>query len=344
MRPGLLRVVGDDDIGQLAADLMSAVLKPKSVGAYASHIKLYFEFCAVEGVLPADATPDRIVRYIAWVARRGCHKAKTFGPYLSAINAFLRDHLLEPVALGPFVERVVRGWRLRQYALESPELRVPLPADVALKILRFAAATQDLFPLRAAACVALNFLLCHRGGTSTGCLRGDLTVDGRHITLFRRVVKRGMPDDRVAVLQISVEAHPVLAAVLRRYVRLQAAHCPEATHFWQLPGDEPAAWTADTVTAWLAEACEAVGEEPPAGFVWTSHSLRSGGASAASAAGAPLPSIRWLGGWALGSNVVMDYIVPGIIDTPGGHFFFSFLVPLARQQELDPQLSLLPSV
>lgn len=307
MRPGLLSVVGDDALGQLTADLMSSVLKGKSVAAYASHITLFYIFCAEEGIRIEDATPERIARYIGWVALRGCHKAKTFGPYLSAINAFFRDHLLEPVALGPFVERAMRGWRIRQVQLESPALRVPLPADVALLILQLAAATQDAYVLRATTCVALNFLLCHRGGTSTGCLRGDLVVDGRHITLFRRVVKRGMPDDKVAVLQISVAAHPVLAAVLRRYVRLQAAICPEATHFWQMPGDDPASWTADTVSDWVAEACEAVGEQPPPGFVWTSHSLRSGGASAASAAGAPMPAIRWLGGWAVGSNVVHDY-------------------------------------
>jgi len=41
----------------------------------------------------------------------------------------------------------------------------------------------------------------------------------------------------------------------------------------------------------------------PAGFYWTSHSLRKGAASAAYAIGARLTHIRYVGGWSTNSKV-----------------------------------------
>eukprot|EP00873_Tetraselmis_striata_P010120 jgi/Tetstr1/430384/TSEL_020194.t1 len=49
-------------------------------------------------------------------------------------------------------------------------------------------------------------------------------------------------------------------------------------------------------------------EAPPAGFAWTSHSLRKGATTAAYVIGVTMQKIKYFGGWAMESSVVLDYI------------------------------------
>eukprot|EP00873_Tetraselmis_striata_P036461 jgi/Tetstr1/456725/TSEL_043422.t1 len=62
---------------------------------------------------------------------------------------------------------------------------------------------------------------------------------------------------------------------------------------WAVTHDEPAAsWTSATVTNWLQLVAHMLEEHPPPGFVWTSHSLRKGAATAAYAIGVVLQKIK----------------------------------------------------
>eukprot|EP00873_Tetraselmis_striata_P043159 jgi/Tetstr1/463423/TSEL_000727.t1 len=61
-------------------------------------------------------------------------------------------------------------------------------------------------------------------------------------------------------------------------------------------------------------------------------SLRKGAASAANAIGAPLSHIRYQGGWATNSDVVLDYIDPNVLPSPGAWFFFGHIAPLRHFQ------------
>eukprot|EP00873_Tetraselmis_striata_P036196 jgi/Tetstr1/456460/TSEL_043184.t1 len=72
---------------------------------------------------------------------------------------------------------------------------------------------------------------------------------------------------------------------------------------------------------WLSTAVRLVGAAPLAGTSWSSHSLRKGASSAANAIGAPLSHIRYQGGWATNSDVVLDYIDPNVLPSPGAWFF-----------------------
>eukprot|EP00873_Tetraselmis_striata_P046206 jgi/Tetstr1/466470/TSEL_000979.t1 len=96
---------------------------------------------------------------------------------------------------------------------------------------------------------------------------------------------------------------------------------------YRLPNDDLGTWTAATASEWVTAAALAVDATPPAGFCWSSHSLRSGGASAASATGLTMPTAGWLGGWAVGSGVVLNYIVPDTMDSAGARYFFGFMAP-----------------
>eukprot|EP00873_Tetraselmis_striata_P024133 jgi/Tetstr1/444397/TSEL_032286.t1 len=60
--------------------------------------------------------------------------------------------------------------------------------------------------------------------------------------------------------------------------------------------------------------------------------LRKGAASAANAIGVPLSQIRYQGGWATNSDVVLDYIDPNVLPSPGAWFFFGHIAPLRHFQ------------
>eukprot|EP00873_Tetraselmis_striata_P045792 jgi/Tetstr1/466056/TSEL_010643.t1 len=60
--------------------------------------------------------------------------------------------------------------------------------------------------------------------------------------------------------------------------------------------------------------------------------LRKGAASAANAMGVPLSHIRYQGGWATNSDVVLDYIDPNVLPSPGAWFFFGHIAPLRHFQ------------
>eukprot|EP00873_Tetraselmis_striata_P038401 jgi/Tetstr1/458665/TSEL_045055.t1 len=57
-----------------------------------------------------------------------------------------------------------------------------------------------------------------------------------------------------------------------------------------------------------------------------------GAASAANAIGVPLSHIRYQGGWATNSDVVLDYIDPNVLPSPGAWFFFGHIAPLRHFQ------------
>jgi hypothetical protein len=72
---------------------------------------------------------------------------------------------------------------------------------------------------------------------------------------------------------------------------------PPPTALWSIsPSGE---WkAAATLSTWLTLALHTINTNAQTSFKWTSHSLRKGAASAASCIGAPLPVIKYMGGWA----------------------------------------------
>eukprot|EP00873_Tetraselmis_striata_P029386 jgi/Tetstr1/449650/TSEL_036718.t1 len=98
---------------------------------------------------------------------------------------------------------------------------------------------------------------------------------------------------------------------------------------WAVTHDEPAAsWTSATVIDSLQLVAHMLEEHPPPGFVWTSHSLRKGAATAAYAIGVVLQKIKHSGGWAQLSSVVLDYINPTALPCAASWQLFGWLTPL----------------
>ena len=347
MRPGYLDLLGDDELGQAAVDMLASQLAPGSYKTYGTGVRSFAAFCAEAGVPDIlEATPKDIVRYLAWLQERGTVGGQSLQVYLSVINTLYRDHLREPVALGPLVTAARQGYLPHQVLLVAGPKRVYLPAAVAYSILEWAeqllspglprSAIDAALPLlRAAVAVLVNYIFFARGGTGVLADSGDLVVTSDAIILFKRHGKglRGVLVDRLPVVQVPSGAHAGrVSALIRTYLAVRQACCAasgleEPGRLWQLPDEVAANWTtAATMTTWLQTCCCEVRRAPPDGFTWTSHSLRSGAASAASAVLVPMTKIRHYGGWSAASTVVeKDYIDPGCPADAPARFFFSWL-------------------
>eukprot|EP00873_Tetraselmis_striata_P018178 jgi/Tetstr1/438442/TSEL_026999.t1 len=349
LRSRLQDAFGSDELGQRTLDLLSSSLSAQTLKSYAGRLSQFAEFCHdSENISPLEATTATVVRYVAWIGERGHIAAKSLQPYLSAINTFFELHNLVPIAKDSLhLTSARRGLMLRQRRLDAAPLRVPLPADVAYRfvskaeLIVSAPYPESHLDYRALLASVVNFLFFARGLTGVSCRAQDVHVDTYNITLqvYRekgRAGRRG-PDD-LRVLLLPVSEHPRVARLLRYFIdNVQSVPLVTvglaASNFWAVNvAEQSKPWTAATMSDWLSTAVNLVNAAPPAGTSWTSHSLRKGAASAANAIGAPLSHIRYQGGWATNSDVVLDYIDPNVLPSPGAWFFFGHIAPLRHFQ------------
>eukprot|EP00873_Tetraselmis_striata_P023652 jgi/Tetstr1/443916/TSEL_031868.t1 len=340
---------GSDELGQRTLDLLSSSLSAQTLKSYAGRLSQFAEFCHdSENISPPEATTATVVRYVAWIGERGHIAAKSLQPYLSAINTFFELHNLVPIAKDSLhLTSARRGLMLRQRRLDAAPLRVPLPADVAYRFVTKAelivSAPYPEYHLdfRALLASVVNFMFFARGLTAVSCRVRDVHVDTYNITLqvYREKGRDGRrgPDD-LRVLLLPVSEHPRVARLLHHFIdNVQSVPLVTvgmaASNFWAVTAAEQSKpWTAATMSDWLSAAISLVNAAPPGGTSLTSHSLRKGAASAANAIGVPLSHIRYQGGWATNSDVVLDYIDPNVLPSPGAWFFFGHIAPLRHFQ------------
>lgn len=347
MTASLGPTLGTDSLGQTTLSLLQGSLVARTYGTYGSALKPFLSFAATQGFNPLEATPVEAARYVAWLGLQGTVAADSLQPYLSSINRFLQDHGKAPVALGPLVAGVRKGLRNAQQVLQPKDPRLAITAQAALAILETAEELQPQltwrqagtgeYLLRACVAVLVNYLFFARGETGVQARSDDLSVDSSHLCLYIRVAKgRGhLQRHQRPVLRMDRRDVERVAALVAAYHNgrctlhpRQSGSLPE--HLWALQRSELApTWTADTMSTWLQQSLQAAGQMPPPGFSWTSHSLRMGAASAANAICVPLTKIRYMGGWARNSDVVLDYIDPTMQPSQAAHLFFGFL--LAQQ-------------
>jgi hypothetical protein len=337
--------------------MLSNSLAPFTYANYDSALRQFFIFCTEENIAPLHATPATRVRYTAWLALHGRVAAGSLQPYFYAVNKLFRDHRRQPIAVGELMADARRGLEMLQKRLVPSASQLPLPAFVALDILLAAATLRNtltwapttlpqlkIFRACLADCVNYNFFC--RAKTGARCHTGDLLVDkpSQQIGLFVRKFKgdhRRSSTDKL-VFSPPTAANTVLADLQDYYTEHRSAFCakyykrppPYALRSFS-PSDNSADWgAASTVSAWLALALQAVNTSAPAGFKWTSHSLRKGDASAACCIGAPLPVIKYMGAWAENNSVTEGkYIDPTTTPTPAAWRFFGWLTPSLPQHK-----------
>ena len=329
--------LGHDAVGQLAVELLLQRNAKTTAETYHTGVNTFLTFCEDYGLEPFDATPHDIVRFIAWVGQQGTVHAANLQPYLSGINSYFRDHMQEPVALGRLVSQAKQSLATRQIDTKATLRRTFLPAEIAYKIYMFASdslsgsSSPDVAQLRALCATVFSFLFFNRSGTTRKIYTRDLAVQQGVIYFYERHSKGkdALQDSDRTVYQVP---HPHLAALLGAFLTLRSRLChslgasiPDL--LFALPGESTAKWDSATQTSWLLTACSLVGASPPPGFTWSSHSLRSGAASAASAEGWSLEQIEHYGGWSVGSSALRkSYIDPTVRPCPGSRFFFGWLL------------------
>jgi hypothetical protein len=138
MRNHVKALVGTDDMGDLVLDLLTGSLAPTTYNNYGTGMRRVTVSCDEEGVTPLHAAAADMLRFTTWLARAGTVAATSLQPYFSTINKFFRDHLNEPVALGPLLTDARRGLALQQQPIEDPDIRVPIQASIVQQMLQFA--------------------------------------------------------------------------------------------------------------------------------------------------------------------------------------------------------------
>eukprot|EP00873_Tetraselmis_striata_P002203 jgi/Tetstr1/422467/TSEL_013305.t1 len=349
------KVSTSDGAGRLSSELLELCeatfrsLTAQTLKSYAGRLSRFAEFCHdSENISPLEATTATVVRYVAWIGERGHIGDKSLQPYLSAINTFFELHNLDPIAKDSLhLTSARRGLMLLQRRLEAAPLRVPLPADVAYRFVTKAEPIVSVptpeyqHDFRALVASDVNFMFFARGLTGVSCRVRDVHVDDYNITMhvYRekgRAGRRGRDDLRVLLLPVA--EHPRVARLMHHFIdTIQSVPLVTValaeTNFWAVtPSEQSKPWTAATMSDWLSISVRLVGVAPPAGTSWTSHILRKGAASAANAIGVPLSHIRYQGGWATNSDVVLDYIDPSVLPSRGAWFFFGHIAPLRHFQ------------
>lgn len=280
---------------------------------------------------PCPADPAHVVAYLGWLCEQDRVHASSLQPYLSAINSFHADLGYSKPALGSIVALARKGFGELEGDLDPDRARRgPLPARVALLIVQFGLHSTSAHAVRVCACIALQFAFFARSDTGINARAYDLLLDS--FGLHWREHTKTLPRMHPATLSCPwPPSQPLLHQLLARFLALRGATAPDAP-LWRLQSDtySPSQWRPALIDEWLQEALSWVDATPPPGVLWSSHSLRSGGATAALAIGVdPFTIARW-GIWAAITSV-QPYIDPLVQGDGAALLFFRHLrkhVPL----------------
>ena len=319
-------------------------LAPSTSSSYRTKWRLFEQFCTDHELLALPASSATVVQWVASLFLSGKVQPQSLQPYLSAVNDAHRAGGFDLPAHGDVLAAVRRGWAQRRASLQPEQLRLqrqPFPARHALAALRDitrrAASAVGVMPptlWRALFFTAFGFQLMARADSDANLRVGDviISVDALDIVLLHEKTRRHHLQRRVLHLEAADVPLLLLAARLwtdlrsRLFAAARLPPPPPTAPYWLLPGERKTS-AAALCSSWLAAACGYLGVQPPPGGAWSSHSLRSGAASACHAVGVSLPSIRYWGGWAATSSVVNDYIDPTVRADEAAYVFFGWLLP-----------------
>ena len=319
--------------------------------SYDRHWEEFDRWCAEQHLDSLPATPRMVFAYVGHLADRGTIAAGSLQPYLSAINTRHADYGFDRPAIGHLVTSARKGMARAQALCMTRDTRVPMPAAVALNVLRNALrrrralrAARDLRVrldaralaeyLRRRYAFTLSFVFFGRQDSTTALASCDHGIDADFIWLrLTEKLKRNQSHRRVVRLPLDAppsnghaSALPELAELGRAYLDARAA-LGGATPRWllQLPGEPKP--TTRHMAEWVERTLKEEGVRAPAGFAYLGHSLRSGGSSAAEAIKVPRFRGNWLGGWAQsGRTRELHYMDPSVLPTPAAYELLGWLL------------------
>ena len=331
----IARALGDVDMARpgaaAAARLLSHGRRPGTSASYEGKFDRFFRFCTEiqvglghEPLCPMPASQSTILLYLGFLQEEDKVHARSLQPYMSAINQAHLDFGFPAPAVGQLLRLARRGFgEVEGGSCLAPVRRSPLPASVAYRALRLGLSTDDPGLLRACACVVFQFAWFARADTGIHLREAHVSISEFGITLNERTktIARHVAAPVSRPFDATWDPDRLLLALLLRWRSVRGPVAPDA-FFWALSSDDVgAAWSSALVNTWLQEVLSALGVSAPAGCSWTSHSLRSGGASAAFALGVDLLVIMAWGLWASMDSLHLYVDVLVAADEAAGIFF-----------------------
>jgi hypothetical protein len=203
--------------------------------------------------------------------------------------------------------------------------REALPADIALQIFELGMRARSIDLLRKCVCLCTHFAFFARGDTGVQALRMDVTLDARGLHWRERT--KTLSRWKLATLSIPwpTDDRACLHQLMLRWLKA-TMHLPRDDVLWRLPDERlPRPWPASVISDWLADVLAVLDITPPPGVLWSMHSMRSGGATAALSIGADVLTIARWGIWASISSVQL-YADPLVQPSSAAAFFFGHLL------------------
>jgi hypothetical protein len=115
---------------------------------------------------PCHRLPPPLLLYLGWLQEEDKVHASSFQPYLSAINQAHVNFGFPPPAVCQLVRLARRGFGEVEGETSAAVRCVPLPASVALRILRLGLDTPSVPTIRIGVCLVVQFLWFARADTS----------------------------------------------------------------------------------------------------------------------------------------------------------------------------------
>ena len=344
--------MGDHPETEEIVSLLKGSLAPSTAENYGGHIARFVRWCDRQPdrppALPAATTT--VVRWlVADVVKDDRVRAKSLQPYLSALNRIHRDLEEEEPALGHVLAQVRRGVALRQANMGRATQRVYLPPPIVERVLLAALAVpDDLLPtpaecmarpsrvgpeqirarlfVQAATAVVLTFAVFCRGHSGSALREQDVRRSAAGITVTLDNEKGKRVEGVARTITFPPGSVPGLEELLDKWERLRGPCHDGASYFAYGRREARRSFPATQIDTWLQVALDHVGgAQPPAGETWSGHSLRKGAASGAAAIDVAFFRICFMGGWAIQSRAVMDYIDATCPATPACRRFFGWL-------------------
>lgn len=324
------------------AVLSRASLASNTWRSYDTKFAQFAKFCEQYGLQPLPAATSTVLRYTLQLFRDDRVHGASLQPYLSAINRMHRDHSLPVPASGHLVSTVRRGFVKLHTANIAPRpgtvtsarssARAPLPPAVAFKAVQLGLApdTDDL--LRCCCAIVVHaFLFSARASSVVGVPVSAYSFHDDGSLVFREDFRKTGGSSRLLTVPFVAhplgDLHPLRFLRVFHAARLSARAAPDirrparALFFHSgLDGSSASAFVSDALQRVLA----AIHFSVPSGVSYSSHSLRSGAATAALAIGAPLPVVMGWGSWRSLTSV-QRYIDATVTPTASASVFFAFL-------------------
>jgi hypothetical protein len=318
-------------------ETMSRALAGSTAANYGGHWARFVLWCETrpDQPSPLPATTGTVLRWLSGdVTVGGKVRASSLQPYLSALNGMHRDLAYPEPALGHLIQRYRAGLGHQQGDDGRNARRTYLPASVvecallwALGLALDSASSALLRTFRAAVATVFTFCFFARGDTGSALLGTHVrrSVAGVTVTFEREKGKSKNWDSRTII--IPPGAVPGLEELLSKWESFRGDVSASASYYL-LPGERArGAFPAAQVDVWLRLVLDHLGIHPPPGELWSGHSLRKGAASGGAAVGVPLVKICYVGGWAVHSKAVHDYVDPTCPASAAGRRFFGWLLP-----------------